>query len=158
MEFEVLFQLHLPIWTCNCRTSRARMAKIILCSSVKMDQENQTKVNIGTDVNVNARICLPEGSLSRSVGRALSLASIGRYGIRTWKFNKEKALQIYIEIKSRHAWPPMSTQGTHFTLFKTAAGASFSDDSIALASILIGASLPSSTTSSLLMLIPWNAI
>lgn len=46
---------------------------------------NQTKIK--TYVNVRASICLPDGSLSRSDVRVLSLASIGRYGALTCKSN-----------------------------------------------------------------------
>jgi hypothetical protein len=42
----------------------------------------------------------------------------------------------------------------NFTLFRRAAGTSFSDANSASASILVGPSLPSSNTSPLLMLIP----
>lgn len=46
-----------------------------------------------THVNVSARICFPEGSLSRFVARVQSLESIGRYGILIW--NKKKVKDMY---------------------------------------------------------------
>ena len=59
------------------------------------DEAENVRGEIRTYVNVNARICLPEGSLSRFVERVLILASIGRYGTLICNMNdkgKEKKL------------------------------------------------------------------
>lgn len=50
-----------------------------------------------THVNFSARICLPEGSLSRSAARVESLASTGRYGILTCRMNKREKKNYVLE-------------------------------------------------------------
>lgn len=122
-------------------------------------KQQMNKNHTITHVNIRARICFPEGSLSRFVARVQSLESIGRYGILIWNKERQK-ICISVQLTSSEEIlfirePISSVQGaTNSTLFRRAAGASFSDASKASASILLGASLPSSTTSSLLMLIP----
>lgn len=55
-----------------------------------------------THVNFSARVCLPEGSLSRSAARVESLASIGRYGILTCRMDKRERTFPLLEHKQLH--------------------------------------------------------
>jgi hypothetical protein len=63
------------------------------------------------------------------------------------------ALKKYYSLKQMYD-PHHLYKVTNFTLLRRAAGTSFSDANSASASILVGASLPSSNTSPLLMSIP----
>jgi hypothetical protein len=67
-------------------------------------KQQMNKNHTITHVNVSAKICLPEGSLSRLVERALSLESMGRYGILIW--NKERYFSTTGSIKRKVIYKP----------------------------------------------------